>query len=170
MSREHTGLTQSLIWRISERKDLSRAKLKNYKRYWSSQQPLVILIPRNLGMEDSRSTLTLPVWLSIFPEARVIHIVRNGIDVGMSLQRREPRRLFSRRDAEPMIPPLFTRGYRLWSEYLQPDFSANFVSPIICWYAMKILSKRLDYRSTSFASFWTLIPLKKYFQRLSAKR
>ena len=75
------------------------------------------------GWKDPRSTLTLPVWLSIFPEARVIHIVRNGIDVGMSLQRREPRRLFSRRDAEPMIPPLFTRGYRLWSEYLQTGLS-----------------------------------------------
>ena len=71
------------------------------------------------GWKDPRTTITLPVWLKIFPEARVIHMIRNGIDVGMSLQRREPRRLFSRRDAEPMIPPLFTRGYRLWAEYLQ---------------------------------------------------
>lgn len=41
------------------------------------------------GWKDPRNTITLPVWLKIFPKAKVIHIVRNGIDVAISLLRRE---------------------------------------------------------------------------------
>jgi len=37
------------------------------------------------GWKDPRNTLTLPVWRQIFPEARVIHVVRNGLDVSQSL-------------------------------------------------------------------------------------
>lgn len=40
------------------------------------------------GWKDPRTTLTLPIWLRLFPGARVIHVVRNGIDSALSLWRR----------------------------------------------------------------------------------
>ena len=76
------------------------------------------------GWKDPRNTLTLPVWLAIFPDARVIHVVRNGLDVALSLHRREPRRLIQRLRGKParetiMVPPTISRGYALWSTYVR---------------------------------------------------
>jgi len=41
------------------------------------------------GWKDSCNMLTLPLWLMLFPNAKVIFIVRNGIDVARSLVERE---------------------------------------------------------------------------------
>jgi len=41
------------------------------------------------GWKDPRTTFTLPVWLRIFPNARVVSIERNGVDVAQSLVTRE---------------------------------------------------------------------------------
>lgn len=73
------------------------------------------------GWKDPRNILTLPVWLDIFPDAKVIHVVRNGIDVALSLQRREMRRYryLGRSDTKHMFPPTIVVGYRLWKKYLQ---------------------------------------------------
>jgi hypothetical protein len=43
---------------------------------------------RPFGWKDPRNTFTLPVWRRIFPELRVIHITRHGVDVAASLSRR----------------------------------------------------------------------------------
>jgi hypothetical protein len=40
------------------------------------------------GWKDPRNTFTLPLWLDLFPEARVVHIRRHGIDVANSLVKR----------------------------------------------------------------------------------
>ena len=40
------------------------------------------------GWKDPRNTFTLPVWKVVFPNLRVIHIVRHGVDVAASLTRR----------------------------------------------------------------------------------
>jgi hypothetical protein len=40
------------------------------------------------GWKDPRTSITLPAWLELFPKARVVHIIRNGIDVAISLHRR----------------------------------------------------------------------------------
>ncbi len=40
------------------------------------------------GWKDPRTTLTLPIWLELFPHASVIHVIRNGIDVALSLWNR----------------------------------------------------------------------------------
>jgi len=45
------------------------------------------------GWKDPRNTITLPIWLRLFPEAKVLHIYRNGIDVASSLQVRAQREL-----------------------------------------------------------------------------
>lgn len=41
------------------------------------------------GWKDPRNTITLPIWLQLYPEAKVIYLVRNGIDVALSLMKRE---------------------------------------------------------------------------------
>ncbi len=43
------------------------------------------------GWKDPRTTLTLPIWLSVFHKAKVIDIVRNGVDVAQSLVTRDNR-------------------------------------------------------------------------------
>ena len=45
------------------------------------------------GWKDPRNTFTLPVWKQIFPNLRVIHIVRHGVDVAASLSRRHAEAL-----------------------------------------------------------------------------
>lgn len=41
------------------------------------------------SFKDPRSTFTLPLWLDVFPDARVLHVTRHGIDVAQSLRVRE---------------------------------------------------------------------------------
>lgn len=89
------------------------------------------------GWKDPRNTYTLPLWLEIFPDARVIHIHRNGIDVANSLIMREQRafenkksRYLARRAFYRVRPKRggFTDSIRctslegafsLWEEYLK---------------------------------------------------
>ncbi|MBU1715633.1 MAG: sulfotransferase [Proteobacteria bacterium] len=44
------------------------------------------------GFKDPRNTFTLPFWLERFPKAKVIHVIRNAVDVSVSLWRRETSR------------------------------------------------------------------------------
>jgi len=41
------------------------------------------------GWKDPRNTFTLPLWLLLYPDAKVIHIKRHGVDVAQSLVARE---------------------------------------------------------------------------------
>ncbi|MGD9486536.1 MAG: sulfotransferase [Calditrichaceae bacterium] len=43
------------------------------------------------GWKDPRNTFTLPVWLNIFPDAKIIHVYRHGVDVANSLTIREAK-------------------------------------------------------------------------------
>ena len=45
------------------------------------------------GWKDPRNTFTLPLWLELFPEARVIHVMRHGVDVAASLRHRQRKEL-----------------------------------------------------------------------------
>jgi hypothetical protein len=88
------------------------------------------------GWKDPRNTFTLPIWLDLFPQARVIHIYRHGIDVAKSLatrweksvQKRESR-FHARRRLYAIRPQTggFAESYRcgtlegalsLWEEYV----------------------------------------------------
>jgi len=71
------------------------------------------------GWKDPRNTLTLPVWLEIFPSARILHVVRHGIDVALSLYRREWRRYLRPSQERRMFPPTVETGYRLWRTYVE---------------------------------------------------
>jgi hypothetical protein len=56
------------------------------------------------GWKDPRNTFTLPLWLNIFPNAKVVSIERNGVDVAQSLLAREITAL--------QRAPQFYRRYR----------------------------------------------------------
>lgn len=59
----------------------------------------IFSIERPWGWKDPRNTFTLPLWLDLFPDARVINVTRNGVDVANSLQVREEARLVKREQA-----------------------------------------------------------------------
>ena len=69
------------------------------------------------GFKDPRTTLTLPVWLDIFPDAKVINIVRDGNAVASSLHQRGKKQL---QDVTGMsLVSLDTSmGLSLWAEYV----------------------------------------------------
>lgn len=54
------------------------------RRYARYRSPAALDFP--WGWKDPRNTYTLPVWLDLFPLARVIHITRHGVDVANSLK------------------------------------------------------------------------------------
>jgi hypothetical protein len=62
------------------------------------------------GWKDPRTTITLPLWLSIFPEAKVIHVLRHGVDVASSLKNREEANLLGR---QSMHKKALTKGDNL---------------------------------------------------------
>ena len=45
------------------------------------------------GWKDPRSTFTLPLWLTLFPGSKVVHVHRNGVDVARSLVERGKQEL-----------------------------------------------------------------------------
>ena len=55
------------------------------------------------GWKDPRNSLTLPVWLSVYPNARVLHVLRDGRSVALSLADRDG------------LDPSF--GLALWGHY-----------------------------------------------------
>ena len=112
---------------------ISYLGLKRYLKYHSLYD-----LDFPWGWKDPRNTFTLPLWLDIFPDAKVIHIYRNGVDVANSLKVREDT-IFRKR-SQPihnrykrmlyiLRPKLggFTNflrcaslegGFSLWEEYL----------------------------------------------------
>ncbi len=65
------------------------------------------------GWKDPRNTFTLPVWLSIFPNAKVIYIERHGTDVAQSLKSRHER------GKSPSSRCNSLEGaFSLWEEYI----------------------------------------------------
>ena len=44
------------------------------------------------GWKDPRNTYTLPLWMDLFPQAKVVHIYRNGVDAANSLYTRSAQR------------------------------------------------------------------------------
>ncbi|MBU3820656.1 sulfotransferase [Flavobacteriaceae bacterium XHP0103] len=102
----------------------------------------VININEVWGWKDPRTTLTLKVWKHIFPNAKIIHIYRNPIDVAQSLKVREEKyrikkklSFFEKKRIYIMNfhRILFTsskainleEGYNLWKFYVEEAFKAD---------------------------------------------
>jgi hypothetical protein len=99
---------------------------------------------RPWGWKDPRTVFTLPVWLRLFPGAKLVYIVRNGVDVAKSLFVRETKLLKLRRERfdgrmkrRSLRSHLDRAGYKgssrcltlagafdLWREYVQQGDAA----------------------------------------------
>jgi len=74
--------------------DLQSRHLKGYlglKRYLQLRS--LQKLDQAWGWKDPRTVFTLPAWLELFPQAKLLYIVRNGVDVAASLRVREVREL-----------------------------------------------------------------------------
>jgi hypothetical protein len=71
------------------------------------------------GWKDPRNTLTLPIWLQCFPNSKRIYIFRNGIDVALSIYRREIRYLLKNSAENRLFPPTIGASFRLWETYMK---------------------------------------------------
>jgi hypothetical protein len=92
-------------------------------------------LPGAWGFKDPRATFTLPLWLDLFPAARVIHVRRHGVDVAASLRVRQERALAGARATHERRRGLYwlrpkrggfahtvralslDGGFALWEEY-----------------------------------------------------
>jgi hypothetical protein len=88
------------------------------------------------GWKDPRNTFTLPIWLKLFPDAKLINVNRHGVDVANSLVRRSEQSLARSAKRQAMLRPFhyFYRrphgfadtlrcntmadGFDLWVEYM----------------------------------------------------
>ena len=70
------------------------------------------------GWKDPRTNITFPLWYQIYPDARFIMLIRNGVDVANSLKVREGQkltRIHSR--ATSTRCQTLDESFRLWEEY-----------------------------------------------------
>lgn len=100
----------------SSARDYLRRHLQSI-RFWSYLGPINGLrrsffrdMPVPWGWKDPRNTVTLPLWLDLYPEARVVHILRHGMDVARSLVERSQKRYRTMRQR-------FTTWYGLYDLY-----------------------------------------------------
>lgn len=75
------------------------------------------------GWKDPRTTITFPVWKEVFPKAKFIHMIRNGVDVAISLHKRALsssqwwKRLKSSYNYSAKMLD-FSNCFRLWEDYV----------------------------------------------------
>jgi len=74
-------------------------------RYLRFRSPLEL--PIAWGWKDPRTTFTLPIWLELFPRAKVVHVMRHGVDVAQSLRSRHELILARRRARYARMKPLY---------------------------------------------------------------
>ena len=76
------------------------------------------------GWKDPRNTFTLPTWLMLFPNARILHVIRNGIDAALSLWRR------ARKSGEG-APRCLDLSYcfKLWERYVSEGLKWRSLAP-----------------------------------------
>lgn len=78
--------------------DLSSKRTREFlTRKWSRKAGTLLHYSKAWGWKDPRTVFTLPLWLTLFPGAKLVYIVRNGADVASSLRVREARELERRR-------------------------------------------------------------------------
>jgi len=110
------------------RKYLGSGKVKN-----------IANLDTSWGWKDPRTTITIDFWKRIFPDAKILHIYRNPIDVAESLRKRE---LYVREHAklkfwvkilkfldykavQTLSPRMLhlEEGVKLWEDYVQKALS-----------------------------------------------
>ena len=81
IERECIEVVEDELKGKNRKKFLGRKLTGNYKNIKNLNIPW--------GWKDPRTTINLNVWMKIFPNAKLVHIYRNPIDVAQSLRKRE---------------------------------------------------------------------------------
>lgn len=94
---------------------ISPQKTKTYLCASYFRSSTLFSMPQLWGWKDPRTCFSLPIWLTLFPKARIIYIQRNGVDVAQSLVVRNEkfrgRKYFSHKVAD------LSGAFNLWGEY-----------------------------------------------------
>jgi len=104
-----------------EKKMLKELRRHLLPQYWGLHVTRLLTQPHfGWGWKDPRTSLLLPLWGKIFPNAQVVHIYRNGHYVALSLLKREMR---LEKDEELLlrwdeIKARYLIYLRLWEDYL----------------------------------------------------
>lgn len=114
---------QNLSWHQPEGFDPEKSILLStevyqalhYQLQSSAKWRLALFYNGKWGFKDPRSTFTLGAWLKVFPKAKVIHVVRNGVDVALSLSARNqrPEEVHEKRFDNPV------EAFHLWQAYVK---------------------------------------------------
>ena len=116
-------------WRI--------VKFLGWKRYF--QYGSLERFAEPWGWKDPRNVFTLPLWLRVFPQAKIVYIVRNGVDVASSLRKMEERDIKKRQIQSSKLTAILKGksalerfgfrgavrhlyldgGFSLWEEYVE---------------------------------------------------
>ncbi len=75
--------THHIVKYLGWKKFITNRSLHNLKIPW--------------GWKDPRNTFTIPLWIDLFPNAKIIHVFRHGVDVANSLKQREIKFLSKKR-------------------------------------------------------------------------
>ena len=118
------------IWSV---KYLGLNKFLKYRGIQNMQEPW--------GWKDPRNTLLLPIYKKIFPNAKIVHIYRNPIDVAISLQTRENKKQEQNNSKKEKLKVFFLKyervinhslvvedlkkGIDLWEFYTENSFSSS---------------------------------------------
>jgi hypothetical protein len=96
----------------------SRYFISEYTSLKNKPYNIVQLLTRKQwGWKDPRTTYTLGSWIKIFPDIKVIHIVRNGIDTAISLcERNNMVQPNTKWHSNRLIKP--ESCFDLWEEYV----------------------------------------------------
>lgn len=73
------------------------------------------------GWKDPRTTVTLPLWLKLYPEAKILNVKRHGVDVASSLMTRQMKFLGGLQSQYPtgrstLRPPIW-RGRKIVNSF-----------------------------------------------------
>ncbi|MGB2696216.1 MAG: sulfotransferase, partial [Dehalococcoidia bacterium] len=85
---------------IEARRGYAERAAANASRFFAERRDQAVW-----GWKDPRNSITLPVWLSIYPGARVLNVLRDGRAVALSLADRDE------------LDPAF--GLALWAHYTE---------------------------------------------------
>lgn len=73
--------------------DINSSKIKKF----AGKYKTIKSIDRPWGWKDPRTMVTASLWFRLFPNAKIVYIARNGIDVASSLKVREIKNLEKRK-------------------------------------------------------------------------
>jgi len=121
-------------------KGLRRLEYLGFKKFLNYKDIRDLDFP--WGWKDPRNTFTIDMWKEIFPDAKILHIYRNPIDVAESLRKREMeiQKEFKRNWKKTVKKLLLVgkvgyqssvrvqniyEGIKLWQEYIDKAFSLN---------------------------------------------